>query len=136
MAVIDLKPRIARLILVGLSLFVICGCATISHVFNPPPKVTDLLYTEKDVMDVIDELSRGEIKDEDAVYFDGERYSLKSDVYKKAVKDGVIKRVQEKKIREFVSEYDRETIGDAVKKDLGTTGLIVLIMVVLGALLL
>lgn len=136
MAVIDLKPRIARLILVSLSLFVICGCATISHVFNPPPKATNLLYTEEDVMDVIDELSGGEIEDEDAVYFDGERYSLKSEVYKKAVKDGVIKRVQEKKIREFIGEYDRKTIGDAVKKDLGTAGLIVLIIVVMGALFL
>jgi len=123
-------------VFLGISLFAVYGCATISHVVNPPPRATDLLYTEEDVMDVIDELSKGEIKDEDAVYFDGEHYSLKSDVYKKAVKDGVIKRVQEKKIREFIGEYDRKTIGDAVKKDLGTAGLIVLIIVVLGALLL
>ncbi len=132
----NLGYRIVGPIFLSISLLLICGCATVSHVVNPPPRATDLLYTEDDVMDVIDELSKGEIGDEDAVYFDGERYSLKSGVYKKAVKDGVVKRIQEKKIREFITEYDRETIADAVKKDLGTAGLIVLIMVVLGVLLL
>ena len=136
MGVRNLGHRVIVPVFLGLSIFITYGCATISHVVNPPPRATDLLYTEEDVMDVIDELSRSEVKDEDAVYFDGERYSLKSEVYKKAVKDGVIKRVQEKKIRDFIGEYDRETFGDAVKKDLGTMGLVVLIVTILGVMLL
>ena len=136
MGVRNLGYRVIVPVFLGLSIFITYGCATISHVVNPPPRATDLLYTEEDVMDVIDELSKGEVKDEDAVYFNGERYSLKPEVYKKAVKDGVIKRVQEEKIREFIAGYDRETLGDALKKDLGTMGLVVLIFVVLGAMLL
>jgi hypothetical protein len=111
------------------------GCATVSHVLNPPQRPENLLYDEEDVLRVIEELTRTEPGDKDAVHFDGERYCLRPDVYKKAVRDGVIKRVQERKIQDFLAHYDRQTIADAFKKDIGTMGLLMVILLAVGVFL-
>lgn len=116
-------------------LFSFSGCSTLSWVVNPPPKATDLMYTEEDVMSVISALEEKGPGDPEAVVFDGERYLLKPSVYKRALRDGIIRRVQEQKVGEFIGDYRRETFFGALKKDLGTAGFVVLIVVVLGIFL-
>jgi len=107
------------------------GCSTINYVVNPPPDIADVYYTEEDVLDVIDELSAGEPKGK--IAFDGENYIMSEETYKKAVRDGVIKKIQEEKIREFVKDYKPTTFMGELKKDAGT-GLLLLILITAGML--
>lgn len=121
----------AKKIALLISLFLLSGCATISHVVNSPPDATDLYYTQEDVEDVILRLSQSEPPDD--VTFDGENYIVGEDTMNKLVTKGVIEEVQKKKIREFVSKYKRDTFMGELKKDAGT-GLLLLILITAGML--
>ena len=49
------------------------------------------------------------------------KYEMSPDAYEKAVRDGVLAKVQAKKIKEFLAEYHRGTVKDAMLKDAGMT---------------
>jgi|GEM_PF-2462764 len=125
-----------NLILAVVMAMILGGCATMTHIVNPQPKAPDLTYNEADVLAEIEAIKKLKAEDPDAVTYDAkaDRYTLKSKTYKNAVKDGIIKRVQEKKINAFLKDYDRETILDAMKKDGGTIAWLLIILAILGVL--
>jgi len=110
------------------------GCSTASWVIHHNAKADDLIITEADVDAMIDELSIAQPTDSDAIVYDEttDRYELTSDAYKKAIRDGIIRRIQDNKIREFLNGYRRETFVDAVRKDVGTTGAVILLIGILA----
>lgn len=118
---------------------VLAGCSTASWIIDPPPRITDLYYTEEDVLEVLNELDGKVPTDPEAVLYDeiDGRYTLKPETYRNAVTDGVIKRIRDGKIEEFARNYTGYRLVDAVKRDLGTAGItVILLLVVFAAILL
>lgn len=115
------------------------GCSTMSWIIDPPPRITDLYYTEADVLEVLSELDGEVPADPDVVLYDevDGRYELKPEAYLNAVTDGVIKRIRDSKIENFARNYTGYRLVDAVKRDLGTAGITaILLIVVVAAILL
>jgi len=112
-----------RLVLV-LVLVLTTGCSTASWIVNPPPHVSELYVTEDDVVEYMDRLSDMEPPDPDAVLYNPEtdRYEVKAPVYKRGLTKSIMYEIQKEKINEFAEDYQRETFGKALKKDLGTMG--------------
>ena len=113
------------------------GCSTASWVVHRNPPASDLFVTEADVDAVIEELSKTGPKDPVAVLYNQttDRYELKPETYKKALRDGIIKRIQDQKIRAFLEDYRPETFGEALKKDVGTAGILVVLLGILAGIL-
>lgn len=118
---------------------VLTGCSTVSWIINPPPRITDLYYTEEDVLEVLSELEGEVPADPEAVLYDeiDDRYELKPEVYRNAVTDGIIKRIRDRKIEDFAQNYTGYRLVDAVRRDVGTAGItaILLLMIVAAILL-
>jgi hypothetical protein len=112
------------------------GCSAASWVVHHNPPASDLLVTEADVDEVIEGLSKGEPADPEAVLYNRttDRYELKPETYKRALRDGIMRRAQDKKIEEFLEDYRPETFGGALKRDLGTAGIVVILLGVLAGL--
>jgi hypothetical protein len=117
-------------------LFIASGCSTASWVIHHNGSANDLAITEADVDAMIDELSTRQSQDTKTIQYNGDtdRYELTPDIYRKAVRDGVIRRIQDKKITEFLKSYRPDSLTDALKKDMGTGGTIILLLGILGGL--
>jgi hypothetical protein len=115
---------------------VLSGCSTASWVIHHNKTADVLVISEADVDAMIDELSTAQPSDSSVVLYnkDTDRYELTPDTYKKAIRDGIIRRVQDRKIREFLDDYRPEKVTDALRKDMGTAGFIILVLGVLGSL--
>ncbi len=112
------------------------GCSTASWVIHHNNNAEDLLITEADVDAMVDELSLARPKDSDAILYNKtqDRYELTPDAYKKAIKDGIIRRIQDNKINGFLMDYRPETFMGSLKKDMGTAGIVILLLGILGVL--
>ena len=112
------------------------GCSTASWIIHHNGTVDDLTIAEADVDALINELSLAQPENPDAVLYNTstERYELTPDIYKRALRDGIIRRIQDKKIKEFFEDYRPETFISAFRKDLGTVGVLVILLGVLGGL--
>jgi hypothetical protein len=128
---------------IGTLVFVVCvlavlsGCSTASWIIHHNPKADALIITEDDVDVIIDELSGTQPSNPGVVVYNGntDRYELTPDTYRKAIKDGIVRRIQDKKIREFLETYRPEGFFDAFRKDMGMAGFVILILGVVGGLL-
>lgn len=118
-------------------LIVVNGCSTASWIIHHNTTADDLIITEADVDAMIDELSLAPPKDPDAILYNktADRYEFTPDAYKKAIKDGIIRRIQDNKIREFLGDYRPETFTGSLRKDMGTAGVVILLLGILGGLL-
>jgi hypothetical protein len=116
---------------------VLSGCSTASWVIHKNPNTEMLLYSEKDVDRTIEELSREAPKDPDAVVYNrtADVYEMKPAAYKNALRDGIVKKIQEEKVEAFLKEYRSRTFWDAVKDDLGTTVFVVVIISAVAAVI-
>jgi hypothetical protein len=112
------------------------GCSTASWIVHQSGTADDLIITEADVDAMIDKLSLAQPKDSDAILYNKtkDRYELTPDVYKRAIKDGIIRRIQDNKISGFLEDYRPETFTGALKKDMGTAGIVILFLGILGGL--
>ena len=121
-------------------IFATQGCSTASWIVNPPPSVSDLYVTEDDVAAYFDRISETEPSDPDAVLYNPEtdRYEVKAPAYKRGLTKTIMYEIQKEKISEFAEDYQRETLGKVLKKDLTMTvvGVILAIVgvVVIGGL--
>lgn len=108
------------------------SCSMISLTLHHNPPVESLFPTDEDVANCIASLST-EPTDSDAVLYneDTDRYELRSDVYERALRDGIMYKLQKEKVAEFTKDYKEEKFGDAAKKDAGTA-LFTILLVVLG----
>ncbi len=136
----DITNRLQFAFLCAVAAFLlssICGCSTASWIIHHNGTTDDLVFTETDVDAVIDELSLVQQGYSGAVLYNSltERYELAPDTYKRALRDGIIRRIQDKKIKEFLKDYRPETFMSALRKDLGTAGILVILLGVLGSLL-
>ena len=120
------------------SCFVLAGCSTVSWIIDPPPHITDLYYTEEDVLKVLSDLDAEVPVDPEAVLYDkiGGRYELKPQAYRKAVTDGIVKRIRDDKIEDFARDYTEYRFIDAVKRDIGTAGITAILLFVVVAVIL
>jgi len=118
--------------------FVLAGCSTAAWIIDPPPKVDDLFYTEEDVLAVLGDLDEIEPKDPEVVLYNetAGRYELKPEVYRRAVTDGIVKRIRDEKIRAFAEDYTGYRLADAVKRDMGTAGITAVLLLVVVAVIL
>jgi hypothetical protein len=131
-----------RLPFVFMCAIVIClllslgGCSTASWIIHHGGTSDDLFVTEVDVDALIDDLSLEPEKYSGAVLYNAsaEKYELTPDTYKRALRDGIIRRIQDKKIKEFLEDYRPETFMSSLRKDLGTAGILVILLGVLGSL--
>ncbi len=114
----------------------VSGCSTASWIIHHNRPAEDLLITEADVDAMIDELSLAQAKDSDAILYNKtvDRYELTPDVYKKAIKDGIIRRIQDNKINGFIGDYRPDTFMSSLKKDMGTAGIVLLVLGILCGL--
>ena len=94
------------------------------------------MITEDDVDAAIGELSRAPVERSDDIVFNMStgKYELAPDVYKRAIRDGVIRRIQDKRISEFLENYRPETFTKALGKDIGTGTLFLIVLGILGGL--
>jgi hypothetical protein len=134
--ILRLKP-IAMWSITVCFLFAASSCSTASWVIHHNRPADDLLITEADVDAMIDELSLAQAKDSDAIIYNKtiDRYELTPDAYKKAIKDGIIRRIQDNKINGFIEDYRPDTFMSSLKKDTGTAGIVILLLGILGGLL-
>ncbi len=121
---------------VAILLFLISGCSTASWIVHHNGTADTLLITKADVDTALDELSTTHPDKPYEVLYNTstKRYELTPDVYKKALRDGIIRRIQDRKIERFLNDYRPETLMDALRKDLGTTGIFIILLGVLGGL--
>lgn len=112
------------------------GCSSASWIIHHNSSGDDLLITEADVDAMITELSLGQPADSEKIVYNEttDRYELTPDAYRKAIRDGIIRRVQDNKISAFLESYRREGFTDALRKDMGTAGTIILLLGILGGL--
>lgn len=134
------RNLLLRLVMLGIVFNISCavtGCSSVSWVIHHNPKTSDLFVTEDEIDNVIEELTTAEPKETDAVVYNQvtDRYELKPGVYKNALRDGIIKRIQDKKIKAFLKDYRPETFGSALKDDAGTAGILIILLGVLGGFL-
>lgn len=119
--------RLIAIVLVLLLGGPMIGCSTVSFIIDPPPKGEKLVYGEEDVLRTIKEMQeKGEASGKSgdpAVTYNktSGKFEMSPDAYERAVRDGILAKVQEKKIKEFLAEYRRGTIKDAMLKDAGMT---------------
>lgn len=108
------------------------GCSTASWIVNPPPHSSGLYVTEDDVADYFDRIADQTPSDPEAVLYNPEtdRYELKSGAYKRALTKSVMYEIQKEKIGEFVEDYQRETLGGAIKRDLATAGVTIILVLI------
>ncbi len=128
MAVI-LSSLICLLVIAG-------GCSTASWIIHHNGSGDDLLINEADVDAMITELSLVQPVDSETILHNEttDRYELTPDAYRKAIRDGIIRRIQDSKISAFLESYRRESFADALRKDMGTVGTIILFLGILGGL--
>jgi hypothetical protein len=106
-------------------MWLISGCAAAHFLVEKNPKASDLYVTDDEVQQMLDELSTTTPKDKDAVLYDEttDRYSVRPDAYKKALKDSVIKTLDEKHIDKVAGEMTPKTFWTEFKKDLIDIGI-------------
>jgi len=117
-------------------LAVIGGCSTASWIIHHNGAPDSLIITEADVDAMISELSKERPNDPETVRYNKatDRYELTSDAYGKAISDGIIRRIQDNRISTFLEDYRPEGFVDALKKDMGTSGAVILLLGILGSL--
>ena len=118
--------------------YMLAGCSTVSWVIDPPPKITDLYYTEEDVLEVLSDLDGETPVDPEAVLYDKieDRYELKPEAYREAVTDGIVTRIRDGKIEKFARDYTGHRFMDAVRRDMGTAGITAILLIVVVAVIL
>lgn len=125
-------------ILSGLVFLVVTttGCSTASWVVNHKSSSDSLIITEADVDEMIDKLSMARVEDTGGILYNKvtDRYELTPDIFRKAMRDGIIRKIQDRKISTFLEEYHQESFTDALRKDMGTTGAVILLLGIFGAL--
>ena len=127
-----------RIAAVMLCCFVLAGCSTVSWIVDPPPGIYDLYCTENDVLKALGGLEETTPEDPEAVVYNEteQRYELKPEVYRRAVTDGIIKRIRDEKIAAFAEGYTDYRLTDAVKRDMGTAGITAILLLVVFAVIL
>lgn len=117
-------------------LVVTSGCSTASWIIHHNGTADDLTITEADVDAMIDELLSAQPENPETVLYNKttDRYELTPDAFRKAIRDGIIRRIQDKKIGEFLENYHFESFTDALRKDFGTGGCVILLIGILGGL--
>ncbi len=112
------------------------GCSSASWIIHHNSSSDDLLITEADVDAMITELSLEQPVDSEKILYNEttDLYELTPDAYRKAIRDGIIRRIQDNKISAFLENYRRESFTDALRKDMGTAGAIILLLGILGGL--
>jgi hypothetical protein len=112
------------------------GCSSASWIIHHNGSGDDLAITESDVDAMIKELSLVQPKDTETIlYNEGtDRYELMPGAYRNAVRDGIIRRIQDRKISAFLEDYRPESLMDALRKDTGTAGAFILLLAILGSL--
>lgn len=112
------------------------GCSTASWIVNHKNPADILMITEADVDEMIDELSMARSEDSGDILYNKttNRYELTPDIFRKAMRDGIIRKIQDGKISTFLEEYHQESFTDAMRKDLGTAGTVILLLGIFGAL--
>jgi hypothetical protein len=131
-----LRPSLPRLVVICF-IFLMFGCSTASWIIHHNGTAETLIITEADVDTAMSSLSESHPERPDAIYYDASsgKYELAPDIYKRALRDGIIRKIQDEKIREFLENYRADTITDVLRKDLGTAGLLVILLGILGGLL-
>jgi hypothetical protein len=117
-------------------LVIASGCSTASWIIHHNGSGDDLLINEADVDAMITELSLVQPVDSETILHNEttDRYELTPDAYRKAIRDGIIRKIQDSKISAFLESYRRESFADALRKDMGTVGTIILFLGILGGL--
>lgn len=112
------------------------GCSTASWIIHHNSNADALFITEADVDAMITELSLAQPESHENVVYNKatDRYELTRDTYGKALRDGIIRRIQDKKINHFLENYRPESFMGALRRDLGTAGVVILLLGILGGL--
>jgi len=63
------------------------------------------------------------------------KFELTPEAHDRALRDGIVKRINDNKIKEYLAKYHPETWGAAMRKDAGTVGIVIVIIGVIGGLL-
>ena len=123
-----------KFVLFGMILVLLSGCATTSRLLNlkGQPPATALFPNDEDIAEVIEEIKAKPASSTGAVKWNGSKYEVTPEAWKKVLNDKIYLMALKKKVEGFAKDYRPETLRDAWRKDLGTS--IITILLMLGVL--
>ncbi|MBN1574566.1 MAG: hypothetical protein JW984_15320 [Deltaproteobacteria bacterium] len=121
-----------KIILLIVVVLALGGCATTSRLVHlkAQPPVASLFPNEEDIAKVIEEIKAKPATSTGAVKWNQKtgKYEVTPEAWEKVLNDKIYLMALKKKIEAFAEKYDPETLGDAWRKDLGTSVITILLM--------